>query len=227
MLIVPAPLEKTAKDVLFQITHLSPYFKRFQIDIADGIFVPNKTVQINELIPAFQQYNNVALKQLSFDFHLMIKDYVTALRELEELKKILNIQNVLIHSQVISSSDFQKYNNVNIQPFPLGLVLNPEDPVETIIQKYNLKHISSIQIMSVTPGKQGQPFIPKTLNKIEQLRQLDYRSPIMLDGAVNEKTLPLIARKKNKPDIVCPGSFLTRAKNLEKNVEFLSRYEKL
>ena len=75
--------------------------------------------------------------------------------------------------------------------------------------------------MSVNPGKQGSPFIPETLKKIEQLRLLGYRSKIFLDGGVNDQTLPLILNQKYLPDVLCPGSFLTRAKDLEKNIKFL------
>jgi pentose-5-phosphate-3-epimerase len=77
--------------------------------------------------------------------------------------------------------------------------------------------------MSVTPGVQGNPFFPETLVKIEQLRLLGYRNKIFLDGAVNDKTLLIINKLKYKPDVICPGSFLTKAKDLEKNVEYLNK----
>ncbi len=76
--------------------------------------------------------------------------------------------------------------------------------------------------MSIHPGPQGSPFIPQTLNKIDQLRQKNYRKKILLDGAVNQKTLPQILNKKNKPDVLCIGSFLTKAEDkLKERVEYL------
>jgi pentose-5-phosphate-3-epimerase len=75
--------------------------------------------------------------------------------------------------------------------------------------------------MSVNPGFQGSPFLPEMLNKIEQLRNIGYRKEIFLDGAVNEKTISVILSKKYRPDFICPGSYLTKAKDLEKNVEYL------
>jgi len=75
--------------------------------------------------------------------------------------------------------------------------------------------------MSVTPGVQGNPFLEETLNKIEQLRLLGYRKEIFLDGAVNEKTIPVILSKKYQPDFICPGSYLTKTKSLEENVKYL------
>ena len=49
MQICPSILEPTAESLFRTINRLSPFYKYFQIDIADGIFVPNKTVQIEEI----------------------------------------------------------------------------------------------------------------------------------------------------------------------------------
>jgi pentose-5-phosphate-3-epimerase len=77
--------------------------------------------------------------------------------------------------------------------------------------------------MSVNPGRQGQPFLLETLKKIEQLRLLGYRNKIFLDGGINEKTIPEILAQKFLPDVLCPGSFLTKAdeKDLSKRVDYL------
>ena len=78
--------------------------------------------------------------------------------------------------------------------------------------------------MSVTPGVQGNPFLPNTLKKIEQLRILGYRFKIFLDGAVNDKTLPFINEQKFKPDVICPGSYLTKTDQLQSHVDFLNKF---
>jgi ribulose-phosphate 3-epimerase len=221
---IPSVLEKNSQDLFYQINKLSPYFKRFQIDIADGLFVPNKTVQIEDIIKFFElnNFKNFitlqTLKTLSFDFHLMVKDYKTEINKLEKLKKIIKINLILIHFSSISNFKFQISN---LSDIPIGLTLNPEDQVDDLISHYSLKQIPTIQIMSVVPGVQGNPFLPDTLKKIEQLRYSGYRNKIFLDGAVNEKTIPYIIKQKFKPDVICPGSYLTKAKNLEERVKFL------
>jgi ribulose-phosphate 3-epimerase len=220
MIIFPSILETSPEELFFQIKKLSPYFSHFQIDIADGIFVPNKTVQIDDIQKYLQQFNNSIIQQLSFEFHLMVKDYEKEIKKLEGLKKIINIKNVLVHLSVVK-------NPLVFQQFFLGLVLNPEDSVKTIVQNYNLKTIPIIQIMSVNPGAQGNPFIPKALKKIEQLRIADYRNKISLDGAVNEKTIPIIKSKKYLPDILCPGSFLTKAKDLKERIKYFKSIKEI
>ena len=215
---VPSILEKDVTSLFYQINKLSPYFKRFQIDIADGIFVPNKTVQIDEIKDSLIK-DCLNRDSLSFDFHLMVKDYKSEIKKIEELNKIIKINLVLIHLSV--TTHYSLITNHSL--FPIGLTLNPKDQVTDLTSRYALDTIPFIQIMSVVPGVQGNPFLPDMLLKIEQLRLLGYKSKIFLDGAVNEKTIPIIMSKKFQPDFVCPGSFLTKAKDLKKNVEYLNK----
>ena len=220
---VPSLLEKNPQDLFFQINRLSKYFSRFQIDIADEIFVPNKTVQIEELFNKDSLYKD----SLFFDFHLMVKDYGTEIKKLEKLRNLLNIKYVFIHFSAIGNlpagRQGWKLEIGNFSSLPIGLTLNPQDQVDDLARQYDLNKIPFLQIMSVNPGFQGSPFLPEMLNKIEQLRNLGYRKEIFLDGSVNEKTIPVISAKKYRPDFVCPGSFLTKAKDLKKNVEYLNK----
>lgn len=210
---MPAPLEETPEGLQTQLTNLTPYFKSFQIDIADGIFVPNETVQLEEVKAVVEGFPDIVI-----DFHLMVEDWNHELDILETFYDS-NIRYVLIHSKTNPPVDV--FTEQLSDHYRLGLVINPEEEIETIVQKYNLSHIPAIQIMTVVPGKQGQPFIEKSLNKIEQLRIAGYKSDIIIDGAVNDKTLPVILGKKFVPDYAGIGSFLTKTKDLDKAIETL------
>lgn len=210
--ICPSILESDATNYLSQIKRLSPYFKYFQIDIADGIFVDNKTAPLNQVIETVKKTDPAELRDITLDFHLMVKDYATEIKKLEEISGMVKIKNVLVHFSVVNNFGFDV---LKFSPFSVGIVLNPDESVENLKSSFNLEQIPSIQIMSVIPGAQGKPFMPETLNKIDQLRSLDYRSEIFLDGAVNSKTLPAINEMKSKPDFVCPGSYLTKCPDNE------------
>lgn len=228
MQVVPAILEKTPEEFIFQFNRLRPYFNHFQIDIADGQFVPNKTVQIEELSKTIEQYSNITMKQFSFDFHLMVKDYKKEIKKLMRLlarrsldeggKKFVKIKNVLIHYSL--NPNFQ-FLISNFSCFAIGLVLDTPDQISDLGQKYGLDKIPLIQIMTINPGFQGSPFLPEMLNKIEQLRISGYRNKILIDGSVNDKTLPIILARKYQPDILCVGSFLTKAKDLKGRLKLL------
>ncbi len=218
MIAFPSILEETPDGLFGQIKKLSPYFDYFQIDIADGVFVPNKTVQIDELISTFKPLNLQTFKRLSFEFHFMVEDYEKEIKKLIGLKKFLNIKTVLIH---VSLSPNYSLLPTTYPLFNFGLVLNPEDSVQLLTVNYNLQTIPIIQIMTVNPGAQGNPFIPESLIKIEQLRVAGYRNKISLDGAMNNKTISYILEQKYKPDIVCPGSYLTKTDALENHAKYL------
>ena len=218
MQICPSILEPDIKSLLATVDRLSPFYKYFQIDIADGIYVPNKTVQIDDLIYYLSNQVTKLPTNFIFDFHLMVKDYKTEIEKLEKLRNLITIENVFIHFDLLPNYQLLTTN----YSLSIGLALNPKDSVADLTTHYPLPTTPFIQIMSVVPGVQGNPFLPETLKKIEQLRLLGYKSKIFLDGAVNDKTLPLINNLKYKPDVICPGSFLAKAKDLKKNVEYLN-----
>lgn len=216
MKIMPAPLELTVEDLRIQLVRLTPYFKSFQIDVADGEFVPNKTVQLEEIASVLPLFPDIVV-----DFHLMVNDWN---RELDSIDAMIDttVRYVLIHSKTDPAPEV--FTNVP-ENYRLGLVINPDEDVETIVQKYDLSQIPAIQIMTVIPGKQGQPFIESSLNKIEQLRRAGYKLDIIIDGAVNTKTLPLILSRTFVPDYAGIGSFLTKSKNLAKTISELDATE--
>ncbi len=219
MEITPSILVSDINDFWDQIKRLTPYIKHFQVDIIDGIFVPGKTITIDEIINSISNFK-FQISNLTFDFHLMVQDYRKHVEKINELKDFVKIDTVLIHYGVHPDFSFL----TSQFPFSFGLVLDPPDRVETIKQGYDLGKLPAIQIMSVYPGKQGQAFLPEVLKKIEQLRIAGYRNKIYLDGGINEETLPIIFSQKYKPDVIGPGSFFSKAENVEEKVKLINNY---
>lgn len=203
MNVVPALLEQDVEMQKKQLLSLSRFYSRFQVDIADNIFVPNKTTQIEELNDA--SFFNMA-SGVVFDFHLMVSDPIKHIETITHLPK-KRVGCVLIHHSV-----FPPYEDLK-KAYPtlrFGLVLNPEDEVSSVPEQL-ITQLPSFQVMTITPGFQGSSFIEELLIKIEQLRKRGYKGEILIDGSVNEKTLPIILAKEYKPDILGIGSFLTKA----------------
>lgn len=218
MIVTPSILTTTAEDVVSQINRLLPYFPYFQVDIADGKFVPNTTVQLEELIAFLIKTSNVFPHRVPVDFHLMVDDYRSHIRDMEKLDGVFEVRTILIHSAL--HPDYKAL----CQEFPnrtIGLVINPDESVQDFSSAYPLPTLSHIQIMSVVPGRQGNPFLEETLQKIKHLRQLDYGNKILLDGGINDKTLPAILSQEHVPDIIGPGSYLSQAKNIPERVSEL------
>jgi len=220
MIIIPSLVENTADDLFNRITYLSPHYHQFQVDIEDGIFIQNKTLDIEEFASYIKSHTSTLPPSLIYDFHFMVQNFERSIDIINQIKSLIQIDVVFVHTALHP-------NYVLLQKtypdFRMGLVINPEENMEELDTRYSLKTIPLIQLMTINPGKQGQPFIPNVLIKIEQLRNYGFHGKIYLDGAINKTTLPLILSLPHKPDVLCPGSYLAKApeNELEERVHFL------
>lgn len=215
MQVIPSIDVSKIDDLHYQINSLKSFYRRFQIDFADGKFVNFTTPPILALIESLEAYEDIL-----FDLHLMTLDYQRALDIIGKFKDRLKLNVIFIHhgANPLPELFLDPKNSNNY-----GLVLSPEDEIDTIKRVYNLSKLNNMQIMSVTPGPQGSPFLPDTLNKVEQLRFAGYKNKIFLDGGVNQESLKTILRQKYLPDFICPGSFFSRSNNVEESVQYLSK----
>jgi len=218
MQLIPTILEETPPGVVDQINRLSPYFSAFQIDVVDGIFAPNKSPSVNDLITSFKSLSFQTKKQIVFDFHLMTRDYEKEVTYIEALSDEITVRNILIHSDL--TPDYLLLSKKH-PGFVFGAVLSSEDNVYEVMKNYNINSLPIIQFMTVHIGFQGNPFIDIVLKKIEQLKKEDFRGQIFLDGGVNEQTVPIIMSKKYKPAVLCVGSFVTKTDKLTEHVSLL------
>ncbi len=220
MQIIPTLLTTSQQEFVEQMNIFQQYYSRIQLDIADGILVPNKTIQIEEIISLFSQNETLFSKKVAFDFHLMVTNFKDELNKIKKLHEMgMNVNIVLINAKLQPHIDQLLID----YPFNIGLDISPDTSIEEVARLYNLNFIKTIQIMTVSPGFQGSPFLEEMLTKIEQLRIANYKLPIMIDGGVNNATIPLIQNKKYKPDFLCIGSYLTKAgPELEKRVNELN-----
>ncbi len=201
MKIYPSILENSAALVYERLKTLSPFFSYFQIDSADGIFVNNTTAQTGDLLTYFQDKPLNFLQGKHVEFHLMTTDWQSDVQNIEKMISLLDISRVFLHIQTIKDS-----HPIEFPHFEVGLSLNPEDRISDSWEY--IKQYDSVQLMTVNPGKQRNPFLPAVLDKIDELRVRGFHGEIILDGGINDKTLPLIVSRKNVPDAVCPGSYL-------------------
>lgn len=215
MLILPAILENDIDTFSHLLKRLSPHFTKFQIDIADGELVPNKTLPIEDVAQILNNQQS-AISNKSFDFHLMVADYDSTLQHIDSLKNIISIATVFIHIKAISKPlDVKKYD------FNVGLVLNPEDSIKDNLNE--LLNCSWVQIMTVTPGFQGAPFLPDQLQKIDELQKNLYTGKIILDGGINNYTIPTIIKRRCRPDALAIGSYLTKTHDLKARLEEIQK----
>lgn len=223
MKIIPALLTDTAADLFGQIERLKPYYSQFQIDIADGRFVPNTTVQIPDLVKELDKTGHKFGSEITFDFHLMVQDWQTGLKQIDDISSYVTIDIVFVHFGVVRDTIDEL---VKPGKYTIGIVLNPEDDGDDLLSVTDIAQFPAIQAMTVNPGFQGSPFIEESLNKIDRLREQNYNGSIYIDGGVNNKTLPVIQQRRWQPDYLGIGSFLSKADNIEERVAYLREFER-
>lgn len=155
----------------------------YHLDVMDGNFVPN--ISFGPMLIAF--FRKATKK--TCDVHLMIEQpdrYVKAFHEAGA-----DILTVHIEACTHLHRTLQQIKELGMKA---GVAVNPHTPVELL--KPILKDIDLVCLMSVNPGFGGQQFIPATLEKIKELRQLiastGSKALIEIDGGVTLDNAPSI-----------------------------------
>jgi ribulose-phosphate 3-epimerase len=129
------------------------------LDVMDGRFVPN----ISYGFPVIQQVTKIN-KKIN-DVHLMIVEpekYVEAFKDAGA-----DIISVHIEACPHLHRNIEQIKSLGMQA---GVAVNPHTPV-SFLQDI-LQYIDVVNLMSVNPGFGGQKFIPHTLHKIRELREM-------------------------------------------------------
>jgi ribulose-phosphate 3-epimerase len=94
-----------------------------------------------------------------------------------------------------------------------GIAISPDTPIENL--KDALPHINVVCMMSVYPGFGGQEFIPRTMDRIKQLRKMidekGLKVKIEIDGGVTEENAAAIAAAGT--DVLVAGNTVFRSKD--------------
>ena len=146
------------------------------VDVMDGHFVPNLTIG-PPVIKALRNYT-----KLPFDVHLMISPVHKYIKNFAEAgSDIITIHPEATENLNESISLIKKLNK------KVGVSLNPDTDISVIGTE--LKNIDLVLVMSVFPGFGGQKFIPETIKKIKDLKEIkdknNYNFDIEVDGGIN------------------------------------------
>ena len=154
--------------------------KTIHVDVMDGHFVPNITIG-----PPVVESLRKATK-LALDCHLMIEnpdDFIPAFAE-------AGANWVSVHYEACRHLH-RTLEHIREHEMEPAVVINPATPVNFLDEILPMVH--HVLVMSVNPGFGGQKFIPFSLDKIRQLKEireqrgLKYR--IEVDGGVAHDTV--------------------------------------
>lgn len=172
----------------------------YHLDVMDGRFVPN--ISFGPMIIEFIRKATTKI----CDVHLMIEEPEKYAQEF----KNAGADHLTVHAEACTHlhRNIQQIKGIGLKA---GIALNPHTPV-SILQDI-LQEVDLVCLMSVNPGFGGQKFIPHTLEKIKQLRQMIQEKGgatlIEIDGGVTlENATSLI---QTGADVLVAGSTVFKA----------------
>ncbi|MBO5461295.1 MAG: ribulose-phosphate 3-epimerase [Ruminococcus sp.] len=186
-------------------------------DVMDGIFVPN----ISFGMPVLASIQGVA--DIVMDAHLMVTEPI---RFIEAFQKA-GADYVTVHYE--ACEDVQAtLDKIHECGMKAGLSIKPATPVEALLPY--IDQAEMFLIMSVEPGKGGQAFIPESLDKIRELRNMlnerGLDTHIQVDGGIYHANVGEVLDAG--ADIIVAGSAAFKgnvAENVSKFVEIFKDYE--
>ena len=148
-------------------------------DVMDGVFVPN----ISFGFPIIESIKEICEKPL--DIHLMIVEPDKFIKDFASIGAYM----INVHYEACTHlhRTIQKIKNEGVKA---AVTLNPHTPV--VLLKDIICDVDMVLLMSVNPGYGRQKFIPNTLQKTAELRELilqrQSKALIEVDGGVNLET---------------------------------------
>lgn len=184
----------------------------FHLDVMDGRFVPN--ISFGPMVIEF--IKKKAAKPC--DVHLMIL-------EPEKYAEAFKKAGADILSVHIEACDHLHRNIQQIKSLGMkaGVAINPHTPVSSL--KEVIQDIDLVCMMSVNPGFGGQSFIPQTLHKISQLREMIYEKElntlIEVDGGVTLENASSIIQAG--ADVLVAGNTVFKSKDPKATIAALKK----
>ena len=167
------------------------------VDVMDGHFVPNITIG-PQVVKAIRPHTDLPL-----DVHLMIAPADPYLEAFAQAGS----DYITVHVEAGPHLD-RSLQTIRALGKKAGVTMNPATPVDTI--RHVIDRVDLILIMSVNPGFGGQSFIPETLTKVAQVRDMvgarDIR--IEVDGGVTPDNAQALSEAG--ADVLVAGSAVFR-----------------
>ena len=173
--IIPAILTNDISDYkqkYAELFGLSAYFTKLHVDFIDGQFLPNKTIDVKDLIGFKSPLTLIA--------HFMAND---PKQYFEDTKKA-GFSHVIFHFEAFENGNGIAETIARAKELDLkvGLAINPETHLYEA-GKF-LSKVEILQLMSVKPGAQGRPFDIATFDRIKEARKLLPSAIICVDGGI-------------------------------------------
>jgi ribulose-phosphate 3-epimerase len=178
------------------------------LDVMDGKFVKNKTFD-HKLVDKIRDKTSMLL-----DVHLMVENPDAVIDDYVEAGADI----ITVHYEACKDvrATLKKINDKNIVA---GLAISPKTSVLKIKDYLDEGIVDIVTVMGVKPGACGQTFIPGSAEKVAEIRELNKKVYIEIDGGVTLKNASLL--RKMGVNIIVSGSTIFNSKNMKKTIKQL------
>lgn len=179
----------------------------FHIDVMDGKFVKNNTVEImQEYCSQLKQMSNIPL-----DVHLMVQDvkaFINSYIPYDPNTITFHLEACENKEEVLELIKYIKENSIKV-----GISIKPNTPIQKLYEY--LPYIHNALIMTVEPGYGGQELISETIGKVKELKEYIDKNNIELDievdGGINLENIEEI--KQAGANIIVAGTAITNSED--------------
>jgi len=167
--IVPAVLVDNKEDYLKRISVIRQLTNRFQLDVIDGQYVDNRTIQLEDISRP---------TDLNMDVHLMVNDpkpYV-------EQAIVLHANNIII--QLECCEDISSYlERIKKSGLNAGVAINPDTKLNALKPYKDI--LDHVLIMGYPAGFAGQKLNPMVFERLPEVRDMFPAAEVGLDGGLS------------------------------------------
>ncbi|MFZ2201935.1 MAG: hypothetical protein WAV56_00910 [Microgenomates group bacterium] len=217
--IIPAIMPKSLVELEEQLARVWAHAPRVQLDVLDGIFTPEKTIGPEML----NQVDTI----VQWDVHLMVD------QPEKWIKQCVMGGADRVFGQVEMMKDKTAFiADAQAETLAVGLAYDIDTPLTGLEEVIN--DLDAVLLMSVAAGGQAREFDDGVLGKIKEVRKMNKRIPIVIDGGLNEEkmkeclaaewaeeiTEDELDRSTSRIEFVV-GSHLLTADNIEAELEHL------
>ena len=196
-------MAKSQKELNADFRKLKGVVKELHLDIVDGKFAPNKTLQF-----PFRLNHN-----FKYNVHLMIKNPEKWIK-----KNWQRVDLVIPHFEELK--DVEEYIGwAKSKKKKVVFAILPGTNIEKI--KKWLPCVDYVLILTVKPGFYGSKFLPRVLIKVKKIKKINPKIKIIVDGGMGPETIG--QAKKSGADYFVSGSYVTKADKLKQRINKLKK----
>jgi len=194
--IYPSLMASRQEELTAMLSRLKGVAKNLHLDVADGHFVATKV----------NWFDFKLSRSVSYSAHLMVDQPLNWIENYGHL-----MSTIIIHPEPLRDV-MLVLGEIKALKKKAGIALKPETTVASV--KRYLSMVDVVVVLTVHPGYYGAKFLSAPLKKIKQIKKINPRIEVIVDGGINPLTIR--SAVKAGADAVVSGSFITKSADPKK-----------